>query len=118
MFRKRILSYGAVALAAAVLILATPPAARAIAATLVQVTNTSVNPAVAQSPDTQAAQLVRLTADYLSPGATQSLQANPLSSHFSGQAYTVPGQPKSGDHRGRHHANLRVDDNGGTFWGI
>ncbi len=62
MFRKPLFSYGAVALAAAVLSLAAPRAAHAIAATLVQVTNTAANPAITQGTEKQAAQLVDLFA--------------------------------------------------------
>jgi len=64
MFRpsKSVLSFGAGAFAVIALTLAAPKAAHAIAATLVQVTNTAANPAIAQSPNTQAAQLVYLEA--------------------------------------------------------
>ncbi len=54
------LSLAAGVLAVGVLIVGAPRAAHAIAATLVQVTNTASNPVVAQSPNTQAAQLVEL----------------------------------------------------------
>jgi hypothetical protein len=57
---KSVLSFGAGALAVVALMLAAPRAAHAIAATLVQVTNTPANPAIAQSPTTQAAQLLTL----------------------------------------------------------
>lgn len=60
MFRKPLISYAAVAIAAAVLILAAPRAAHAIAATLVQVTNTAANPAITQGTEKQAAQVLEI----------------------------------------------------------
>jgi hypothetical protein len=62
MFRtpKPVLSCGAVAVPMGILMLAAPRAAHAVAATLVQVTNTAANPAITQSAPTQAAQLVNL----------------------------------------------------------
>jgi hypothetical protein len=72
MLRKPVFSYGAVALATAVLSLAAPRAAHAIAATLVQVTNTPANPAISQGTEKQAAQILELscqsyqTASYVS----------------------------------------------------
>jgi hypothetical protein len=62
MFRKPMFFYGAAALATAALLLATPRAAHAIAATLVQVTNTAAAPAITQGTEKQAAQLVDLVA--------------------------------------------------------
>ena len=59
---KSVLSFGAGALALGVLMLAAPRAAHAIAAALVQVTNTAANPAITQSVASQAAQLVELNA--------------------------------------------------------
>jgi hypothetical protein len=58
--RKSVLSFGAAVLAAGALSVAVPRAARAVAAALVQVTNTAANPAVAQTTDMQAAQIVNL----------------------------------------------------------
>ena len=52
---------GAVVLAGLVLSLIAPKAAHALAATLVQVTNTPANPAITQSVPSQAAQLVHLS---------------------------------------------------------
>jgi hypothetical protein len=62
MFRlpKQIFSLGAGALALGVLMLAAPRAAHAIAAALVQVTNTTANPAITQSTATQASQVINL----------------------------------------------------------
>jgi len=62
MFRppKSVLSYGAVAIATGILMLAAPRAARALAATLVQVTNTAANPAIAQGVEKLASQNVLL----------------------------------------------------------
>ena len=63
---KSVVSFGTVALVAGVVTLAVPRAAHAVAAALVQVTNTAANPAITQSVPSQAAQLVRLFA-ILSP---------------------------------------------------
>ena len=62
MFRlpKTVLHLFAGALALAALILFAPRAAHAIAATLVQVTNTAANPAIIQSTEKQAAQLLEI----------------------------------------------------------
>jgi hypothetical protein len=57
---KSAVSLSAVVVAAGVLTLAAPRAAHAVAAALVQVTNTSSNPVVAQSTSTMASQLVEL----------------------------------------------------------
>jgi hypothetical protein len=57
---KSVLTYGGTALAAALLALAAPRAAHALAATLVQVANTSANPAVTQNVSSQVSQLVSL----------------------------------------------------------
>jgi hypothetical protein len=61
MFRKPLFSYGAVALATAVLFLAAPRAAHAIAATLVQVTNTAANPVPNKDVDQQGRNLYQAT---------------------------------------------------------
>ena len=95
MFRlvKTLSSYGAAAVTVAavgVIMLATPRAAHAIAATLVQVTNTASNPAIAQSPNTQASQLVHLFAGYVQSGTSPSLASNPLSTNFFNIPFTVP----------------------------
>jgi hypothetical protein len=58
---KSVLSFGAGAVALGILVLTAPRAAHAIAATLVQVTNTAADPAITQSANTQASQLVELT---------------------------------------------------------
>jgi len=89
MSRKPLFSYGAVALAAAVLLLAAPRAVHAIAATLVQVTNTAANPAIVQSPNTQAAQLVSMTA-FATVATAAPLEVYTLNSTPPGVPYVVP----------------------------
>jgi len=54
------LSLGALVLAASAITLLAPQAAHALAATLVQVTNTVANPAITQGTDKQAGQLLEL----------------------------------------------------------
>src|SRR5579863_4422906 len=83
---KSVLSFGAGALALSVLILAAPRAAHAIAATLVQVTNTPANPAVTQSVGQQASQLVNLLA--IGSSGTQFSRVSPGGLVTFG--YTVP----------------------------
>jgi hypothetical protein len=85
MFRKPVISYGAVALATAVLLLAAPRAAHAIAATLVQVTNTAANPAITQGTEKQAAQLVDLFAQ---PSSGEFFNVLPTGNFIYG--YTIP----------------------------
>jgi hypothetical protein len=65
---KSVLSFVPVALAAGALTLAVPRAAHAVAAAvLVQVLNTSANPAITQSAPSQAAQLVNLQGNTSGP---------------------------------------------------
>ena len=79
---KSMLSFGAFALAAGVLTLAVPRAAHAVAAALVQVSNTTENPAITQSVPSQASRLVYLTTN---------LPPNTSSGFFSGGvAYSLP----------------------------
>ena len=85
---KSVLSYGAVAFTAGALMLAAPRATHAIAATLVQVTNTAANPAVAQSPNTQAAQLVNLNTQGQNNQSPLFYNQFPDGSYSYG--YTVP----------------------------
>jgi hypothetical protein len=59
---KSVVSFGAVAVVAGGLTLAVPRAAHALAAALVQVANTPASPAITQSANGQAAQLVQLSA--------------------------------------------------------
>jgi hypothetical protein len=70
--------------------LAAPRAAHAIAATLVQVTNTAANPAVAQSPNTQAAQLVTLELSITSIPGSGYYYFFPLTYTGPGPSFTVP----------------------------
>lgn len=58
---KTVLHFGAAALAVGALVIAAPKAAKAIAATLVQVTNTTANPAIVQGTHLQASQIVNLS---------------------------------------------------------
>jgi hypothetical protein len=83
---KSVISFGAVALVACVATLAVPRAAAAVAAKLVQVTNTAANPAITQSARNLASQLVHLTSSPPPQGVTTFVNA------FSNQnvAYYVP----------------------------
>ncbi len=87
---KSVLSFGSAVLAVGAFSLAVPRAAHAVAAILVQVTNTTASPAITQSVPSQAAQLVNLeggtSAITFSPftaGTIQYVNVNPPS-------YVVP----------------------------
>ncbi len=93
MFRvpKSVLSLAAGALALGILILTAPRAAHAITAILVQVTNTSANPAITQSAPTQASHLVTLKSTITEIGATGYYYLNPLvNGSVTNSTYTVP----------------------------
>jgi len=79
-------SLGAVVAAAGILTLAAPRAAHAVAAALVQVTNTTASPAVTQSTPSMASQLVVLSnaVSYPNFGAVESI------AFFNSQPYSVP----------------------------
>ena len=83
-------TYGAAALAAGVLILALPRGAHAIAATLVQVTNTAAGPAVVQDVSKLASQQVTLLAYGLFPGTEANLVQMSVQGTVSTESYVVP----------------------------
>lgn len=76
---KSTLSWGGVAVAAALFMLAAPRAAHAVVAALVQVTNTASSPVIAQGIGNQAAQIVEIECGY-APGSDFQ---------FPGTAYSV-----------------------------
>ena len=85
----------AVAVTAGVLTLAIPRTAHAVTAALVQVTNTLANPAISQTTDKAAAQLVQLTGinGYYAAGDGPTLlmgQFNPASDTTGSAPFTVP----------------------------
>jgi hypothetical protein len=82
---KPVVSFGALVLAAGVLMLSVPPAAHAIAVALAQVNNTVGNPAVTQDISKAASQLVTLGGGRVIFYSTQAVQL--------GQA--LPGLPES-----------------------
>ena len=89
---KSVLSFGALALAAGVLILSVPRGAHAFAAALVQVSNTLGNPAITQDTSKAASQLVTLGGGrviFHSDGAVQLGQSLPGLPESS-TGYTVP----------------------------
>lgn len=89
--RRQFFSFGAGAVALGGLTAAAPRAAHAIAATLVQVTNTAANPVITQSVNTQASQLVELVtpfgADIFPSSIPVKLQ---LISASGSSPYTIP----------------------------
>jgi hypothetical protein len=87
-FTKSVLSFGAAVFAVGALLLAVPRTAHAVAAILVQVTNTAVNAAITQSVPSQAAQLVNLE------GNTSGGSFSPFIS-ASGSIITVIGPPRA-----------------------
>jgi hypothetical protein len=72
------------------LALATPRAAHALAAALVQVGNTTASPAIAQSPNSQAAQLVELFAIVDASDASGQGFAAVQAGHQVSSQYSVP----------------------------
>jgi hypothetical protein len=85
------LTYGAAALAAGALILAAPRAAHAIAATLVQVTNTPASPVVAQDVSRLASQQITLaTTEAVVPGINTRLSQINVNGSVSPDSYVVP----------------------------
>jgi hypothetical protein len=90
---KSAVSFGAVALVACVATLAVPRAAHAVAAALVQVTNTTPNPAITQTVPTQAAQLIQLSAGFFDPlvaGQQGNVTAVPVGALNSPGEYSIP----------------------------
>jgi hypothetical protein len=87
---KSVASFGALALAAGVLALAIPRAAHAVAVALVQVTNTAASPAIAQSPNSQAAQLVELFAIVDPSNASGQVFGAVQAGHQISSQYSVP----------------------------
>ena len=90
---KTFLSFGAGALALGLLILGAPRAAHAIAATLVQITNTTANPAITESIHMQASQLVQLTTpvqEALTPGTSYIPMHQVTAAGYSSAEYVVP----------------------------
>jgi hypothetical protein len=93
MFRlpKSVLAVGGAALATVLLILAAPRTVHAVAAALVQVTNTSSNPVVTQSTNQQATQLIELTCNMTALGKTGGSGICNLLSPTNGQSgFVVP----------------------------
>jgi len=72
---KGMLSAGAAAIVAGVLILSVPRAVHAVAAALVQVTNTASNPVVTQTVGQQAGQSIQIACDNSSGICSQQGQA-------------------------------------------
>lgn len=86
------ISYGAAVLAAGALLLSLPRAAHAIAATLVQVTNTAAGPAVVQDVSRLASQQVMLVAPAgeMSPGLNQYMSPVDGRGIVSPATFSVP----------------------------
>src|SRR5580698_9383014 len=91
MFRisKSTLSWGGVAIAAILFTLAVPRAAHAVAAALVQVTNTAASPVINQSIGNQAAQIVQIEC------GDQPFYVSPINGCFAVPATGVPFQTGS-----------------------
>jgi hypothetical protein len=88
--QRLLMGSGALALIAVLLTLAAPKAARAIAATLVQVNNTAAAPAVSQDVSKLASQNVSLTGDTQVNQETSPLYAVAADGSVSTSPYTVP----------------------------
>lgn len=88
LFNTRFVQAGAALAVVAALALVTPRAAHALAAALVQVNNTTENPAITQSAPSQASQLILLSANVL-PNATANFYRTG-SGNIPLFSYTVP----------------------------
>ncbi len=90
MFRlpKSVLSIAASALALGLLIVAAPRAAHAIAASLVEVTNTTAYPVITQSTNLQASQIVELM-------VPQGAEINQSSGLVAMRQFSLPAGPAS-----------------------
>jgi hypothetical protein len=87
---KSVLAVGAVVLAGGLITLTNPRTVHALAAALVQVTNTASNPVVTQSTGSQAAQIVHLVCN-LSYSTQNCILAPPQSNPSNGgPPYAVP----------------------------
>ncbi len=84
---KSVQSFGAGVLALGVLMLAAPRAAHAIAATLVQVVNTTANPAITQDTSKQASQIVTLNC---MPASNACIQVDGHGNFSPVRPYVVP----------------------------
>jgi hypothetical protein len=113
LFEKRTLQIVVVAAAVAVLGLLTPRAAHAVAAALVQITNTTANPGVTQDATLAASQIVTLVfpgvAD-LETGSVTMVQYIPGSGK-SASNYVVPG----GQHLVITGLDVQIYTGGGTL---
>jgi hypothetical protein len=79
---KSVLAVGGVVLAAGLITFTNPKTVHAVAAALVQVTNTASNPVVTQSTSQQATQLVQLTCNITTSGEARGVG--------SGQCHGLP----------------------------
>jgi hypothetical protein len=87
--KRTLMGWGAIALAVSLLILAAPKAAHAIVATLVQVANTSANPAITQDVSKLASQNVQIYCNAAFPATVACTQILPDGSS-TGAPYVVP----------------------------
>jgi hypothetical protein len=92
MFRlpKSVLAVGGAALATVLLLLAAPRTVHAVAAALVEVTNTSSNPVVTQTTGAQAANMVHLLCQFTMAGQSNACLQISSSAVLSALPYTVP----------------------------
>jgi hypothetical protein len=93
LFEKRAFQAVMITAAVAVLGLSTPKAAHAVAAALVQVTNTFANPVISQQTTTAASQVIMLStpgAELLANGQSLTLNQVVPGQGTSGSSYVVP----------------------------
>jgi hypothetical protein len=88
-FPKFVLSFGAVALAVCMLTLAVPRAAHAIAATLVQVTNTTANPVIIQNVDAPGRSPYQKTCSFIGTQHSCTLPAVPADTELVIQTVSI-----------------------------
>ena len=91
--RKYLLPIGGPLVVIAAVTLSTPRPVHALAAALVQVTNTFTNPVISQPTNTAASQLIQLqpfAGDVTALGSQVLAQYNPATSSTASTPYTVP----------------------------
>jgi len=90
LFEKRTTQVFAAATVLAVLGLLTPKAAHAVAAALVQVTNTTADPVITQGIGNQAAQMIDIACYAANPGTSQGCATVSGGGQYTPPTYAVP----------------------------
>jgi hypothetical protein len=117
--KRTLMGWGAMALAATLLILAAPKAAHAIVATLVQVANTSANPAITQDVSRLPSQSVQLVCTQTFIDCQQILLNGSLVGSYSvpvGNTLVITTVQINMNSTGTNTVNLRVTGGNRDSW--